>query len=211
MKFKNLQANYRERVVFTGVTGQLEPHQITMLLGQNGAGKSTLMTILGRLKKAQGQLECPESTLYLPQKNQLFDYLKVNDLLQLATTVTPATVSQIEQALELADLLPRDFLHLSSGQQQRVWLAYALLQDKDVILLDEPLNFLDLKYQQRLLKLLVELKQEEQRTFLLSIHDPQLAREYGDVIWLLDQKGLTTGQPEQLLTEQKVKEFFELQ
>lgn len=211
MKFKNLQAKYRDQVVFNEVSGQLEAHQITMLLGQNGAGKSTLMTILSGLKKAHGQLDRPESTLYLPQKNQLFDYLKVKDLLQLATTVQPATASLIEQALDLADLMPRDFLHLSSGQQQRVWLAYALLQDKDVVLLDEPLTFLDLKYQQRLLNLLVELKQEAQRTFLLSIHDPQLAREYGDVIWLLDQTGLTIGQPEQLLTKQKVREFFELE
>lgn len=210
MKFKDLSADYQGRTVFQGVTGELKLHKITMLLGQNGAGKSTLMAILSGLKSGQGEYTLSESTFYLPQKNQVFDYLQVKTLLQMSSNTPEAVTDEIITSLDLLELMERDFLNLSSGQQQRVWLAYALLQAKDVTLLDEPLTFLDLKYQQRLLKLLVDLKQTAARTFLLSIHDPRLARQYGDVVWLLDKNGLTTGQPVQLLTAPKIRDFFEL-
>lgn len=213
MKFKNIQADYHGKIVLHGLSGKIEPQQITMLLGQNGAGKSTLMEVLSGLKKARGEYDRVESMIYLPQKNEIFDYLKVEDLLAMGKTSSKYStgMSLISTALDLNDLLNREILSLSSGQQQRVWLAYTLLQDKDIALLDEPLAFLDLKYQQRLLNLLVKLKEEFGKTFLLSIHDPIIARSFADVVWLLDSTGLMVGKPEKLLTKSKVNEFFELE
>lgn len=213
MKFKNIQADYHGKIVLHGLSGKIEPQQITMLLGQNGAGKSTLMEVLSGLKKARGEYDRVESMIYLPQKNEIFDYLRVEDLLAMGKTSSKYStgMSLISTALDLNDLLNREILSLSSGQQQRVWLAYTLLQDKDIALLDEPLAFLDLKYQQRLLNLLVKLKEKFGKTFLLSIHDPIIARSFADVVWLLDSTGLMVGKPEKLLTKSKVNEFFELE
>ncbi|WP_405076126.1 ABC transporter ATP-binding protein [Ligilactobacillus acidipiscis] len=213
MKFKNIQADYHGKIVLHGLSGKIEPQQITMLLGQNGAGKSTLMEVLSGLKKARGEYDRVESMIYLPQKNKIFDYLRVEDLLAMGKTSSKYStgMSLISTALDLNDLLNREILSLSSGQQQRVWLAYTLLQDKDIALLDEPLAFLDLKYQQRLLNLLVKLKEEFGKTFLLSIHDPIIARSFADVVWLLDSTGLMVGKPDKLLTKSKVNEFFELE
>lgn len=213
MKFKNIQADYHGKIVLHGLSGKIEPQQITMLLGQNGAGKSTLMEVLSGLKKARGEYDRVESMIYLPQKNEIFDYLRVEDLLAMGKTSSKYStgMSLISTALDLNDLLKREVLSLSSGQQQRVWLAYTLLQDKDIALLDEPLAFLDLKYQQRLLNLLVKLKEEFGKTFLLSIHDPIIARSFADVVWLLDSNGLMVGKPDKLLTKSKVNEFFELE
>ena len=213
MKFKNIQADYHGKIVLHGLSGKIEPHQITMLLGQNGAGKSTLMEVLSGLKKARGEYDRVESMIYLPQKNEIFDYLRVEDLLAMGKTSSKHStgMSLISTALDLNDLLNREVLSLSSGQQQRVWLAYTLLQDKDIALLDEPLAFLDLKYQQRLLNLLVKLKEEFGKTFLLSIHDPIIARSFADVVWLLDSNGLMVGKPDKLLTKSKVNAFFELE
>ncbi|WP_270334403.1 ABC transporter ATP-binding protein [Ligilactobacillus acidipiscis] len=213
MKFKNIQADYHGKIVLHGLSGKIEPQQITMLLGQNGAGKSTLMEVLSGLKKARGEYDRVESMIYLPQKNEIFDYLRVEDLLAMGKTSSKYStgMSLISTALDLNDLLNREILSLSSGQQQRVWLAYTLLQDKDIALLDEPLAFLDLKYQQRLLNLLVKLKEEFGKTFLLSIHDPIIARSFADVVWLLDSTGLMVGKPDKLLTKSKVNEFFELE
>lgn len=213
MKFKNIQADYHGKIVLHGLSGKIETQQITMLLGQNGAGKSTLMEVLSGLKKARGEYDRVESMIYLPQKNEIFDYLRVEDLLAMGKTSSKYStgMSLISTALDLNDLLNREILSLSSGQQQRVWLAYTLLQDKDIALLDEPLAFLDLKYQQRLLNLLVKLKEEFGKTFLLSIHDPIIARSFADVVWLLDSTGLMVGKPEKLLTKSKVNEFFELE
>ena len=213
MKFKNIQADYHGKIVLHGLSGKIEPQQITMLLGQNGAGKSTLMEVLSGLKKARGEYDRVESMIYLPQKNEIFDYLRVEDLLAMGKTSSKYStgMSLISTALDLNDLLNREILSLSSGQQQRVWLAYTLLQDKDIALLDEPLAFLDLKYQQRLLNLLVKLKEEFGKTFLLSIHDPIIARSFADVVWLLDSNGLMVGKPDKLLTKSKVNAFFELE
>lgn len=213
MKFKNLQADYHGNIVFSGLTGQLEKQKLTMLLGQNGAGKSTLMQALCGLKEVQGKIISTEGTIYLPQKNQVFDYLKVKDLLKMALSKGKrgTDIALVDHYLDLGKLMEREILNLSDGQQQRVWLAYALIQNKDITMLDEPLTSLDLKFQQRLLKLLVKLKQEAHQTFLISIHDPLIARKFGDVIWLLDKHGLKAGAPTDLLTDNKINEFFELE
>lgn len=117
-------------------------------------------------------------------------------------------ISLVDHYLDLEKLMEREILNLSDGQQ-RVWLAYALIQNKNITMLDEPLTSLDLKFQQRLLKLLVKLKQEAHQIFLISIHDPLIARKFGAVIWLLDKYGLKAGVPTDLLTDNKINEFFE--
>src|SRR5699024_10305426 len=191
----------------------LEKQKLTMLLGQNGDGKSTLMQALCGLKEVQGKIISAEGTIYLPQKNQVFDYLKVKDLLKMALSKSKrgTDISLVDHYLDLEKLMEHEILSLSDGQQQRVWLAYALIQNKDITMLDEPLTSLDLKFQQRLLKLLVKLKQEAHQSFLISIHDPLIARKFGDVIWLLDKHGLKSGAPTDLLTDNKINEFFELE
>lgn len=166
----------------------LPDQQITVLLGPNGSGKSTLLAYLAT--------HLPECA-YLPQQNQSYDALSVDDLLALGQqrATSPLTIDIVAE-LELAPLLAKQVNQLSGGQQQRVWIAFILLQNAPVILLDEPLNGLDLRYQQRLLQLLPQLK----TTILMVVHDLNYAYRIADWIWLVSAATLNEGQPSNIMT-----------
>ncbi|MFT8648638.1 MAG: ABC transporter ATP-binding protein [Liquorilactobacillus nagelii] len=155
MHFEDLQADYQSQIVFEKISARLSTGEITTLLGLNGSGKSTLMLLLAGLKSAnEGTVEAiGEKIFYLPQKNQVFDYLTVEELLTINQTKDLTRLNRLIELFGLKSLLQRDISLLSGGQQQRAWLVYALSQPAEILLLDEPLTYLDLKYQQRFLKL----------------------------------------------------------
>ncbi|MEN2370351.1 ATP-binding cassette domain-containing protein [Leuconostoc lactis] len=112
---------------------------ITVMLGQNGVGKSTLLAELAR--------RLPEAA-YLPQKNDIYDDISVQAVLALGQQrATQPTCLDVVAAFDLASLLKTAMRTLSGGQQQRVWLAFMLVQQAPILLLDEPLAALDLRYQ----------------------------------------------------------------
>lgn len=166
----------------------LPDKQITVLLGPNGSGKSTLL--------AQLATQIPDCA-YLPQRNQSYDALTVGDLLALGQqrADTPVAVDVVAE-LELTPLLAKDVSQLSGGQQQRVWLAFVLLQNAPVILLDEPLNALDLRYQKRVLDLLPKLA----TTILVVVHDLNYAYQIADWVWLFTAGEITTAHPATIMT-----------
>ena len=212
MQFEKLTAAYSGEKIFENLQGKLALNKVTTLLGPNGSGKTTLMMILAGLKKpTAGKIELEQRKIfYLPQKNQVYDYLTVAQLLAIPQTkASPGSAGQFyAQLIEkfgLTDLLNRDLNRLSGGQQQRAWLAYALLQPADILLLDEPLAYLDLKYQQEVLKLVSSLKSA--KTFLLSLHDVKIARYCSDFVWLLSAKKIAAGPPE-ILTSAAISNFL---
>jgi iron complex transport system ATP-binding protein len=91
-------------------------------------------------------------------------------------------VSAALEATGISDLVDRDLASLSGGQRQRVWVAMALAQDTDVLLLDEPTTFLDLHHQVELLDLLTDLNRRSGKTIVLVLHDLNLACRYADHI-----------------------------
>lgn len=182
--------------LLTNAQMTLPSNKITVLLGQNGSGKSTLLAHLAQ--------QWPEAA-YLPQRNLVYDELTVGDLLALGQQRAKIALPiDIVASLELAPLLNKNLQQLSGGQQQRAWVAFILLQNAPIILLDEPLNALDLRYQQRLLTLLPQLSAQ----ILLVVHDLNYARTIADWVWLLNQQQLTEGLPVQLLTATRLTEVF---
>lgn len=174
----------------------LPTNGITVLVGRNGSGKSTLLQYLAHWY--------PKAA-YLPQSNQIYDELTVAELLEIgsARAASPLTVDVLA-ALELADLMATDLRNLSGGQQQRVWLAFCLVQNAPLVLLDEPLNALDLRYQQRLLALLTQIAAQ----FIVVIHDLNYARQLGVWSWLLHDRQLLEGTPQELLTAERLSAVF---
>ncbi len=159
------------------------------LLGPNGSGKTTLLHTLAGLLPYRGTItiegkplqhisameRARKLALLLQEPGQRFPWL-VKEYLQVAASPLGQPPCQLEQArdilhaLDLDDLLSRRVNHLSGGQWQRVQIAAVLLQDSPVILLDEPLNHLDLHHQQQLLQLL-EAFRLHGRLILSSMHD----------------------------------------
>lgn len=185
------------RKLLNNVQATLPDKQITVLLGPNGSGKSTLLTYL-----ATQMSECA----YLPQQNQSYDTLTVGDLLALGQqrATTPIALDIVEE-LELEPLLAFDMQQLSGGQQQRAWLAFILLQNASVILLDEPLNALDLRYQKRLLELLSQLD----ATVLLVVHDLNYAYQVADWVWIFEADNLIEGHPQTIMTADYLTTVFD--
>ncbi len=213
MQFEELAVKYDKEPIFQGISGILQERRITVLLGPNGSGKTTLMMAMAQLKEpSRGRLiKNAETFFYLPQKNRTFDYVTVRQLLEIAQLhgkkKNGKRTEKIISSLGLKKLFASDINNLSGGQQQRIWLAYALLQNADILLLDEPLTYLDVRYQQVFYDLIMEEK-EEGRTFLISLHDIEFTRKCSDDIWFLTSEKLVSGTKNQLLTQESLYTYL---
>jgi iron complex transport system ATP-binding protein len=120
-----------------------------------------------------------------------------------------ATALEVTKTTELAD---RPVDELSGGQRQRVWIAMALAQQTDILLLDEPTTFLDISHQIEVLDLLTDLNQKRGTTVVMVLHDLNLAARYADfLVAMANGRLYATGTPDDVLTEQNVREVFHLE
>lgn len=185
--------------------------QLTVLLGANGCGKSTLLKALaGQIPPQSGAILLEQRPLadwpaverarrlaYLPQYPELFADLSVFDLVRYGRYPHQGLLRQwqaedeqaVQRALSQTGLLAlsgRRLSSLSGGQQQRAWIAMVLAQEADVLLLDEPINHLDLNHQVEIMDLLIDLRLQG-KTLVVVLHDLNLASRYADQLVLLHQ------------------------
>ncbi len=217
---------------------QLAPGKLTMVIGENGAGKSTLLRLLsGELAVTSGTISLWGQTIQnypiaelakframLSQHNSLEFALTVAELVTLGrfahrheenSRQRQALVQESLEALEVADLGPRNYLELSGGQQQRVqmarvWcqLAHLSEQQKALMLLDEPTAALDPRHQHRFLKQLKNWCQGK-RSAVAVVHDLNLAARYADVVLILKSGELLgAGPTQQVLTPEALERAF---
>lgn len=233
----DLHAGYGKHTILNGVSATLSPHAVTALVGPNGCGKSTLLkTIMGFVPLHRGHIRLagqPAHTLgrrqraqllaYMPQDARCPDGLTVGELVELAgyargSLFGGASASQrqrFHQTLEMVELLPyrgRPVNTLSGGQRQRAWIAMTLAQDTPLILMDEPVNHLDLKHQISTLKLVRTLAHHHDHTLLVVLHDLNLAAAFADLILMLkDGRVVAAGSPEETLTADNLRQVFGVQ
>lgn len=202
---KNIQVAYQQKNVISDLSIAFEPNKITTIIGANGCGKSTLLKALTRLwPVAQGEVmlagrpllsldtkEIARRIAFLPQSPKLTTATKVYDLVSYGRypyqkgfgRLTASDKQKIDQALELtATKHLKDNLveELSGGQRQRVFIAMTLVQDTDIIVLDEPTTYLDMNHQLEIMEILQKLKQEENKTIIMVLHDINLAARFSD-------------------------------
>jgi iron complex transport system ATP-binding protein len=210
--------------------------RITAIVGPNGCGKSTLLRALARLLRPQSgsvlldgvdiarlsTRTVATQVGILPQSPVVPDGLAARDLVgrgrhphqrwfrqwsyddERAVDAAMAATATSELAERLVD-------ELSGGQRQRVWIAMALAQGTDILLLDEPTTFLDLAHQVDVLELLTTLNAEQGRTVVLVLHDLNQACRYADhVIAMADGTVAAAGAPREVITEELVQRVFGL-
>ncbi|MEE6282212.1 ABC transporter ATP-binding protein [Georgenia sp. MJ170] len=209
---------------------------ITVIVGANGCGKSTLLRGLARLlRPAAGVVTLDGRRLHdlpprevartigiLPQSPTAPEGITVADLVgrgrhphqgwfrQWSSSDDDVVTAALE-ATGSFDLAGRRVDELSGGQRQRVWIAMALAQDPDILLLDEPTTFLDVTHQLEVLDLLLALNQERASTVVMVLHDLNLAARYADhLVVMRDGQVLAIGRPADILTEDLVAEAFGL-
>jgi iron complex transport system ATP-binding protein len=203
---RDVTKTYGETRVLDGVSVRLNRGGLTSLIGPNGAGKSTLLSVISRLAApTSGQVlvngldvaRTPSAELarrlsILRQENHITARLTVRDLVSFGRyphsqgrRLTPDDRDQIEQALDYLTLRPmadRFLDELSGGQRQRAFVAMVLAQDTDYILLDEPLNNLDMRNAVSIMGLLRNACDKLGKTVVIVLHDINFASCYSDHI-----------------------------
>ncbi|MCF8571066.1 ATP-binding cassette domain-containing protein [Gordonia sp. HY002] len=232
IEFADLTKTYAETTVLGPVTGEFGAGGVTALVGPNGAGKSTLLTILGRLVDATdgtAMLDGKAITSYkateiakrlaiLRQENSVNARLSVRDLVAFGRfphsrgRLSADDESKIDDALGflgLADLADRFLDELSGGQRQRAYVAMILAQDTDVILLDEPLNNLDMRHQVRMMDRLRDAADKLGKTIIVVVHDLNFAAAYADRIMVLQDGAIVAaGTPADIMRSELLTEIF---
>lgn len=224
------------RKIIDGLTVEFQRNKFTALIGPNGCGKSTLLkAIMGFLPAMEGKVELDGRSIdsykrkelarrvaFLPQENHCPDYLTLGELVELGgysrfslfggpSKQDKQHITEILETVGLVGLENVQVNSLSGGQRQRAWIAMVLAQNSDIILFDEPVNHLDLKYQYAILDLIRTLTSERGKTVVAVLHDLNLATAYADDIAMLkDGKLVTSGPVRQAMTTSMVKTVFDL-
>jgi iron complex transport system ATP-binding protein len=232
----DLVLGYGGPPVIDGLSLQIAHGRVTALVGANASGKSTLLQALGRLLRPQAgdvlldgesiaslpTREVARRLAILPQGPVAPEALTVRQLVaqgrythqRLLRRWRPddeAAITGALQATGTSALASRAVDELSGGQRQRAWIAMALAQQTDLLLLDEPTTYLDLTHQVSILELIAQLNARDERTIVMVLHDLNQAARYADQIVALREGAIVAaGPPEQIITEEMVRVVFDL-
>ena len=225
---RDLSVRYNSHPALEDVTFHLHAGERVAVVGPNGAGKSTLFKVVaGVLAPDAGQVNIYGSTprahvciAYIPQRNQVdwnfpvsvADVVMMGRIAKLGPLNWPKKrdwerVHESLRIVELDLLSKRQIGELSGGQQQRMFIARALAQEAELMLMDEPLSGLDIPSQESILTLLDEL-QRQNVTMMVATHDLEQAARHFDRIMLLNHRLIDFGPPEQVLQAEKLIEAY---
>ena len=233
---RDIIAGYDQKVIVNGVSMTIPKGKISVIIGANACGKSTLLKTFARLlKPVSGSVVLDGKQIHtlpskqlartlglLPQAPVVPEGITVADLVSrgrfphqtFLKGMGKKDYKAVEDALVtmgIADLANRSVDELSGGQRQRVWIAMALAQETDVLLLDEPTTYLDIAYQVEILDLLTDLNRKRGSTIVMVLHDINLSARYADYIFAL-REGLliAEGSPGDVISDQLIKDVFDL-
>ncbi len=229
----DLSVQLQARRILTTVSFDAAQSATVGLLGPNGSGKSTLLRALAGLmpdsgaKITLGELrlnqlsrnQLARKLAFVPQHAEADDELTVIDIIRLGRTPhrgefqfwTAEDASAVDEAvalMQLENLVDRCWQRLSGGERQRCQIARALAQKPDVLLLDEPVNHLDIQFQLELMRLISSLPV----TVVIALHDLNLAAKYCQHLVVLDQgRVVSTGKPKAVLTPERIHTTWRVQ
>ncbi|TXS81241.1 ABC transporter ATP-binding protein [Streptomyces sp. me109] len=236
LRASGLRLAYDSRLVVDGLDLVVPPGRITAIVGANACGKSTLLRALARLLAPRaGSVELDGRTLHslpsrelaqrlgiLPQSPVAPEGLTVVDLVNRGRSPhqtwwrqwSRADEQAVRQALAatgMTEHADRPVDELSGGQRQRAWIAMAVAQGTEVLLLDEPTTYLDLAHQIDVLDLVTDLNRREDRTIVMVLHDLNQACRYADhVVAMKSGRIAAEGAPAEVITEKTVADVFDL-
>lgn len=234
IEVKDITKQYGKKVVLNGIDLQFPRGKITSLIGSNGAGKSTLLSIVSRLLAQDGGIVMVDEKNVTDYKNKMLaqrlSILKQSNHVRLKLTVrelvefgrfpysqdklTDEDHEKVDRAIEFLDLtdIQGSFIdELSGGQKQRAYMAMVVAQDTEYVLLDEPLNNLDMKHSVQTMRTLRKLADELNKTIIIVLHDINFASHYSDYIVALKHgKVKYSGSTDSIINEKVLKDVFDL-
>ena len=224
-KINDVNKNYGLQKVLSQINLEIPQNKLTCIIGPNGAGKSTLLNAISRLIKVDtgdilinsknlkdwDKKELSKTLSIMKQLNNINVRLTIADLVAFGRypysedRLTQEDYKKIDEALEytgLMEIKDKYVDELSGGQKQRTYIAMTLAQDTEYILLDEPLNNLDIKHILEVMHLLKKLVEEQNKTIILVVHDINIASTFADYIVAMKNGAII----ESGLTESIIKE-----
>ncbi len=232
--FRGASVGYGRRTILGPLDLEVPRGRITTLIGPNGAGKSTLLkTVTRELPLLSGDVELFGKDLHSYSPKELAsvtaavlterihpELLTCRDIVAVGRypytgafgVLTEEDERKIDQALadvhaeEIAD---RDFTQISDGQKQRILLARALCQEPDLLILDEPTSYLDIKYKLDLLTVLQKMTRDRGMTVVMSLHEIDLAQKVSDLVVCVGKGGLfKVGTPEEVFQKSLIQDLY---
>lgn len=234
VKVKSVSKKYNDKNVIEDVSVQIERGTITSFIGPNGAGKSTLISMISRLiSKDAGEItidgediaDIKDSDLakkisILKQSNSTNVKLTIKELVSFGRfphsqgRLKKHDWEKVNEAIDYMELEPlkdKYLDELSGGQRQRAYIAMVLAQDTDYILLDEPLNNLDMRHSAQIMKTLRRLVDELGKTIVIVIHDINFASCYSDqIVALKDGQIVKHGKTCDVIDECVLKDIYDM-
>ncbi len=236
LKCDNLAIGY-SRSLIEDICLKVKPGEIVTLIGPNGSGKSTLLkTLTGQLRRKSGVVFLDDknmdelSTKDIAKKMSMVMTQRIHPELMTCREIVEAgrypytgyigilsdedkSISQ--EAMKLTntlDLQDIDFMTLSDGQKQRVLLAKAICQEPEILILDEPTSYLDIRYKLEILKQIGEFSRKKQVSVIMSIHELEIAMRISDTVVALG-KGTVQGMgtPREIFQESFIRRLYDIE
>lgn len=234
IKLSNINLSFAAKKILKGINWTVNQGEIATLLGPNGCGKSTLLKILtGNIKEFTGEVqygnknikeftgkEMAQHMAFLPQTPELPKDMTVDELVYCGrfpyqnwwknTAVEDRlAVEEALNATKTLHLRHRIVSSLSGGERQRVWIAMALAQQPEILVLDEPTTYLDINHQLEILELLKKLNIEKKLTVIMVLHELNQAAHYSHKLAVLHEGIIAeAGRPSQVMTKDLIKKVF---
>lgn len=234
IEVRNVSKKYADKHVVDQVSLKITKGTITSFIGPNGAGKSTLLSMISRLTtKDQGEVliegqeiskvksnDLAKQISILKQSNHINIRLTIKELVSFGRfpysqgKLTPEDwkyVNEAIQYMDLEDLQDKYLDELSGGQNQRAYIAMVIAQNTDYILLDEPLNNLDMKHSVQIMKVLRRMVDELGKTVIIVIHDINFASVYSDyIVALKDGRIIKEGATNDIIDRTVLQEVYDM-
>ena len=236
LQIKDLNFSYKKQQILYDINILVEKGEILALVGPNGSGKSTLLRCLNCfLRPDSGQVLLDGEDIrnkkrkwisrhiaFLPQHLEAVQRVTVYELVtmgrspysQFGWSLTAKDRNKVKWAIDYMDLRSiqhRSLDQISGGECQRAWIAMILAQDTGIVLLDEPITFLDLKYQWYLLNIIKQVREQYKKTFILVLHDLNQAMTIADNFVVLKEGRISAqGQPQDVITSHLLKKVYDV-
>lgn len=234
VEVKKLFKRYSNKTVVEDVSLEIQKGKITSFIGPNGAGKSTVLSMISRLiTKDSGEVlidgqdmssfksnELAKKIAILKQANHINIRLTIRELVAFGRfpysqgKLTKEDWKYVDEAIdymELAGMQEKFLDQLSGGQQQRAFIAMVIAQNTEYVLLDEPLNNLDMKHSVQIMKVLRRLADELGKTVIIVIHDINFASCYSDyIVALKDGKVVHNGPTDQVINSDVLRDIYDM-
>lgn len=234
---ENITLGYGQRTIIEDLSIKIPEGAFCSVIGPNGCGKSTLIKGLSRnLKIRCGAVTIQKKDLhsydtkllarkmaYVAQSPHVPEQFTVRELvgngrfphlgwLGRLSSQDQRAIDQAMERTEMTLLADRDLSALSGGERQRAWIAMALAQEADILLLDEPTTFLDIAHQFQTLEIIDSLQKQTHTTVLMVLHDLNQAARYSDLIFVMHEGMLVAqGAPKEVISEELLRKVFSIE